>query len=101
MADKMYTMDDFSSGRHVIKFFAKWCGPCRMYEPVFNKIAERFKDKAEFHSIDIEEEGKELANELQIRTVPITFIIDNGEIKDLIPGIDGDDLVSALLSLED
>lgn len=38
----------------VIDFNAVWCGPCRMFKPVFDEAAKNFEGKATFVSVDID-----------------------------------------------
>ena len=38
----------------VLKFYADWCGPCRIYAKVFEEVSEQLKDKAKFSNINIE-----------------------------------------------
>ena len=57
----------------VIDFWAEWCGPCKAYGPVFEKIANEYPDIT-FGKVDTEEE-QELAGYFQIRSIPTTFII--------------------------
>lgn len=35
-----------------VDFNATWCGPCRMYAPVYHEVAKRYEGKAEFYSVD-------------------------------------------------
>ncbi len=38
----------------VIDFNAVWCGPCRMLTPVLEQLAEEYKGKATFISVDVD-----------------------------------------------
>ena len=39
----------------VIDFFAQWCGPCKMFGPIFESVAEDYEDKVKFVKVDIDE----------------------------------------------
>lgn len=70
--------------KQIIKFSATWCGPCKLFSSTFNKVKamDDFKD-IEFKEFDIEEdeEGIELVEKYQIRSVPTTLLLDeNGEV---------------------
>ena len=38
----------------VIKFYANWCGPCRVYGKAWDKVVEELKDVVEFQEVNIE-----------------------------------------------
>ena len=59
----------------IIKFGAKWCGPCWAYAPVFDKWKE-WQTNIEVESIDVEEEPT-LAGSLWIMSVPTTILFDD------------------------
>jgi|TARA_B110000908_G_scaffold30527_1_gene36174 thioredoxin 1 len=63
----------------VIKFYASWCGPCKVYGKIFDRVAEELKDSAEFISIDIESDTTGLAAEYKIRSIPFTAIVKEGK----------------------
>lgn len=52
----------------LVDFWADWCGPCKMFAPVFEKAAEANTDVV-FGKIDTEAQ-QELAAAFQIRSIP-------------------------------
>lgn len=56
----------------LVDFSATWCGPCQRFKPVFHKVAEEFKGKAIFMSVDVDE-CPEIAKAFDVQSIP--FII--------------------------
>ena len=59
--------------KKIIIFSAPWCSPCRMFKPVLDKISTDLDIPC--YTINIDEDDS-LAQELNIRSVPTTFIYD-------------------------
>ena len=59
----------------IVDFWATFCGPCRMYKPTFEKVAE--STNIPMYTMNVEENG-EYAVELGIRAVPTTKAFNNG-----------------------
>lgn len=57
----------------VIDFWAEWCGPCKSFAKVVDKIAVDYPDVI-FGKVDIEKE-RGLAEEFQIRSIPSIMIV--------------------------
>ena len=40
----------------IVKFYADWCGPCRLYAKSFDKVTEELKDQLEVQNINVEKD---------------------------------------------
>lgn len=61
----------------VIDFYADWCGPCKQYAPVFNKVASQFQGQVVFVRIN-SDDYPELANRYDVQAIPNTVFITPG-----------------------
>ena len=65
--------------------WAPWCSPCHIYEPIFNKMAEKYKDKIVFGRLNVDENPK-TADKYGVMNIPTTLIFVNGNVADQIVG---------------
>ncbi len=65
-----------SDGIVLIDFWAEWCGPCRQFAPVYEKVSERHLDVT-FAKVDTEAE-RELAAAYGIQSIPTLVIYRDG-----------------------
>jgi len=78
MATMELTKENFEAvvdgpGLVLVDFWAGWCGPCRMFAPVFQRVSERHPD-AVFGKVDTEAQP-ELAGGFGISSIPTLMII--------------------------
>ncbi|WP_243675657.1 thioredoxin family protein [Vulcanisaeta distributa] len=62
----------------VIDFYADWCIPCRIMEPILNKLAQVFAGRVFFGRIDVDS-YPEIAAEYGVMSIPTTILFRNGE----------------------
>ena len=69
----------------VIDFSATWCGPCKMFAPIFHESEKKYEGKVSFVTVDIDEH-KALAEQFGIEAVPTIVLLDaNGkEVRRLV-----------------
>lgn len=56
----------------VVDYWADWCGPCKTFGPIFEKVSEDFPDMV-FAKVDTQNE-QEIASWFQIRSIPTLMI---------------------------
>ena len=61
----------------VKKFYAEWCGPCKMLTPIMEHVQTKFTDVS-FESINIDSQF-EVAQKYFVRSVPTVIIEKDGK----------------------
>jgi thioredoxin len=77
MAVVELTKDNFeqvvtSNPTVIVDYWAPWCGPCRGFAPVFEKVAEANPDVV-FAKVNTDEQ-QEIAAHFQIRSIPTLMV---------------------------
>ena len=63
----------------VLKFSASWCGPCKAYTPVLEKVEQEKEYNNRVAKVDVDESSN-IAAEYGIRSVPTTIVFSNGSV---------------------
>ncbi len=69
----------------IIDFWAPWCGPCRSFAPIYEKVSEQYEDIV-FAKVNTEEE-QELAAHFQIRSIPTLMVFREQVVLFAQPGM--------------
>ena len=81
MATVNVTIDNFkdtveTNDTVFVDFWAAWCGPCRMFGPVYEEVSEANPDMV-FAKVDTEDQ-QQLAAEFRITSIPTLMAIRDG-----------------------
>ena len=70
----------------IVDFYADWCGPCKMMSPIIDKIADELGDSVKVGKVNTDE-NLDLAQSLNIMSIPTIMIYKNGSIAKTFVGV--------------
>lgn len=76
LTEKTFEATVLGDGITIIDFWAEWCGPCKMFGPVFEKASEGHPN-IKFAKVDTEAE-QGLAAALGIQSIPTLMLFRDG-----------------------
>ncbi|HLV31185.1 MAG TPA: thioredoxin family protein [Chitinispirillaceae bacterium] len=70
----------------LVDFWAQWCAPCRILNPLIEELEKDFKNKAMFIKVNVDI-NKALAKYFEITKIPEVFILSNKTVVRKISGV--------------
>jgi thioredoxin 1 len=74
-----------AKGLVLVDWWAPWCGPCRMFGPIFERVSQKHPE-ATFAKINTEDEP-ELSQAFEISSIPTLMVIRDGVLLLKQPGM--------------
>jgi thioredoxin 1 len=81
----------------LIDFYATWCGPCKISDPLVKEISEKYSDSIEFYKVNVDI-NPELIDEYGIRNIPTFILLEGGKIKNKLVGMVNREKLENLIS---
>ena len=80
----------------VVDFWAPWCGPCKMFGPIFENASKKFND-IKFCKLNVDEDNEDVCKDLGVMSIPTIILFKDGkEIKRNIGFLDESSLIEFL-----
>ncbi|MFB6179586.1 MAG: thioredoxin [Halorientalis sp.] len=79
----------------LVDFYADWCGPCKMLEPIVEALAA--ETDAAVAKVDVDR-NQQLAGQFQVQGVPTLILFAGGEAVEQVVGVRDKDTLAQLIA---
>jgi len=77
----------------LVDFWAAWCGPCKMMEPVLDELAEEYQGDVVIGKMNVDK-NQNIPSRFQVSSIPTMVLFKEGEVVDRMIGALGKEQLS-------
>ena len=86
VSDSTFRSEVEQAGRPVVvDFWAPWCTPCRVMEPILDELAEQHQGRIKFTKVNVDE-NQGIADRFQVLSIPTLMVFEGGEVQKKLIG---------------
>ena len=80
----------------LVDFWAEWCGPCKMLNPVIEELSNDFADKAIIAKVNVDE-SPNIAQKYSVRSIPSLLFFNKGSVIEQLIGVSSKEDIASII----
>ena len=80
----------------IVDFWAEWCGPCKMLNPVIEELSNDFADKAIIAKVNVDE-SPNIAQKYSVRSIPSLLFFSKGSVIEQLIGVSSKEDIAGII----
>jgi thioredoxin 1 len=69
----------------IVDFWAPWCTPCRVMDPILDELAQQHQGRIKFTKVNVDE-NQQTADRFQVLSIPTLMVFEGGEMQKKLIG---------------
>ena len=80
----------------LVDFWAEWCGPCKMLNPIIEELSNDFADKAIIAKVNVDE-SPNIAQKYSVRSIPSLLFFSKGSVIEQLIGVSSKEDIASII----
>jgi len=80
----------------LVDFWAEWCGPCKMLNPVIEELSNDFAGTAIIAKVNVDE-SPSIAQKYSVRSIPSLLFFNKGAVIEQLIGVSSKEDIASII----